>query len=555
MTGALALMLLAAAVLLLGGFGWLILEGRHQRRDAIESRFVARGTLTANFTATTVDDLKRREREAFARHAVGGTLDTAQFEVVAGELGLRAAVLVDDEGRALQVWPAQPALIGTNLADRYEHISVAVAGNATASNVVPSAAKSVPIVAFAVPIDGPAGRVVFSGGFDATNTPIATYLQDTVTRSLAGSHAYLVDANGMVIADSIGVMQVSKPLTDVAPRLTSAIAQRSKGQIDAADGNRFFTVAAVRGTPWRVVVTVPTAQLYAASDGPALDVAWFVLGGLCLATGIAGALVVVVRRRSRKLALANTRLEAKTAEVEDLLVFEQQFVARSSHELRTPLTSVIGYVEEVLEGDDPLSEEQRSCLDVTLRNAHRLHALVNDLLLLNETQTTNLHLESRTMPMSEFLREPIEEYAMLCERSGLRFDADVPDLTLWPHLDPARTEQILTNLVSNAMKFTPAGGAIGLRVREGDEEILVEVWDTGMGIAPDEINEVFERFFRSSSADKRKVPGTGLGLAIARSMAESQGGSLVVASRVGVGTVFTLAIPAVAQPIAVATGA
>ena len=223
---------------------------------------------------------------------------------------------------------------------------------------------------------------------------------------------------------------------------------------------------------------------------------------------------------------------------------KDEFVATVSHELRTPLTSIFGYAELLL---DPtfagaLDDQQRTYVEVVRRNAHRLQRLVADLLFFSQVQSDRLALEVERVDITSLAAAALDAArpAASERRIGLKLEADT---ALELEGDASRLEQLLDNLVSNAVKFTPDGGDVCIRVhRDGDMAIL-DVSDTGIGIPEDELDRLFTRFFRASTATDREIRGTGLGLAIARTIAEGHGGAIHVSSQAGRGTTFTVRLP------------
>ncbi|TML07598.1 MAG: HAMP domain-containing histidine kinase [Actinobacteria bacterium] len=221
---------------------------------------------------------------------------------------------------------------------------------------------------------------------------------------------------------------------------------------------------------------------------------------------------------------------------------QKNFAASASHELRTPTTSILGFVEEVLE-NDALSEEDRGFLQIVYRNAQRLSQLIDDLLILGEAEigASMMHLEPTALvPLVERVTTI---FSAAAQRAGITLGADHdpdPPLAL---VDPLRFEQALTNLVSNALKFTPDGGDVKVAIRGGDETVDVSVADTGMGIHPTDVDSIFGRFYRTRIAVDTAIKGSGLGLAIAKRMIEAQSGTIRVTSRMGHGSTFTVTLP------------
>ncbi|MCW2989730.1 MAG: hypothetical protein JWM73_324 [Solirubrobacterales bacterium] len=221
---------------------------------------------------------------------------------------------------------------------------------------------------------------------------------------------------------------------------------------------------------------------------------------------------------------------------------KDEFFALVSHELRTPLTSIIGYLELVLDDEDDLSDDSRKFLEVVERNAKRLLRLVGDMLFIAQVEAGRLSLESTSVDLGQAAAESVEAARPAAERAGVTLSLDaVPVKTLMGDRD--RFGQMIDNLVSNALKFTPDGGRVDVKLRDLGESACVEVSDTGMGIPDEEQQRLFERFFRSSSATSRAVPGAGLGLTIVKTIVEAHAGTVGLTSREGEGTTVRVELP------------
>jgi signal transduction histidine kinase len=243
-----------------------------------------------------------------------------------------------------------------------------------------------------------------------------------------------------------------------------------------------------------------------------------------------------------------TRLVQKNEELVQADLLKDEFIALVSHDLRTPLTSIIGYVELALDDDGgaPLDEERRRYIEVVARSSDRLLRLVDDLLLAARLQSGRFILSIEDADLESVAADALDEAHARADRKGvsLFLSCDGP---VRIECDRRRLLQLLDNLVGNAVKFTPEGGRVELRVERTLTGAAIEVQDSGVGIPSGEEERIFERFYRAKSSVSEQVPGTGLGLFIARAIAERHGGTLVAKRRDGGGSVFRLELPSHAE--------
>jgi signal transduction histidine kinase/CHASE3 domain sensor protein len=222
---------------------------------------------------------------------------------------------------------------------------------------------------------------------------------------------------------------------------------------------------------------------------------------------------------------------------------KDDFVATVSHELRTPLTSMMGFLEMIREGEaGALTDEQQRFLAIVYRSSERLQRLVGDLLFVARLDVNGLQLQFGTVDLDEVVRDAVESAGAVARSRDLDLQLElspVPEVTG----DRERLSQLVGNLISNALKFTPAGGRVTVRSFVDGGHAVVEVEDDGIGIPEAEQDRLFERFFRSSIATEQAIPGTGLGLVISRAIAEAHGGTLDVRSKTGAGACFRLDLP------------
>jgi signal transduction histidine kinase len=219
---------------------------------------------------------------------------------------------------------------------------------------------------------------------------------------------------------------------------------------------------------------------------------------------------------------------------------QDEFVALVSHELRTPLTSIAGYVELALEED--VSDDVRAYLGVVSRNSERLLALVSDLLFVARLQVGDLPLRPGEVDLADVVREALRVNETRAVAKGVTLTCDLDCLPEVP-VDRGCVQHVVDNLVSNAVKFTPSGGAVHLSLARAGDAARIEVADTGIGIAPEDHQHLFQRFFRASNAVEGQIAGAGLGLYISRAIADAHGGRLTVQSRLGEGSTFRFDLP------------
>jgi GAF domain-containing protein/DNA-binding response OmpR family regulator/sensor histidine kinase YesM len=230
-----------------------------------------------------------------------------------------------------------------------------------------------------------------------------------------------------------------------------------------------------------------------------------------------------------------------------------EFVSIVSHELRTPMTSIKGYADLMLLGAaGVVNENQHRFLSVIKSNADRLSVLVNDLLDISRIESGRVKLDIKPISIENIVEQTVAALHGRIEEKGIQLHIDLPGGEL-PEVqgDRDRVIQILTNLVSNAYQYTSSGGSITVRVRPILGFVQVDVTDTGIGIAPENQDKVFDRFFRVDDPNVQEFPGTGLGLAIVKSLVEMHEGQLWLESKVNEGTTFSFTLPTIQPEIEV----
>jgi signal transduction histidine kinase len=245
-----------------------------------------------------------------------------------------------------------------------------------------------------------------------------------------------------------------------------------------------------------------------------------------------------VAARTQELSIANQRLQ-------ELDKLKSAFVSNVSHELRTPLTAVEGLSDNMLDGlTGPLNDKQVRYITGIKESAERLARLIDDLLDLAIIESGRLELKPASFSVVSLIDEVTDALRPVAEEKSIHLETDAqdPNLTIWADRD--KVIQVVTNLIGNAVKFTPAAGTIKVAVEnDGAGWVQVSVADTGPGIAPEAANRIFEEFYQSSQRNGEKSKGVGLGLAISKKLVEMHGGKIWVRSATGTGSTFFFTMP------------
>lgn len=235
-----------------------------------------------------------------------------------------------------------------------------------------------------------------------------------------------------------------------------------------------------------------------------------------------------------------TAFNRMSAELENLETSRRDLVANVSHELKTPITAIRAHLENLLDG---VEQPDPQTLQVMLAQSERLGRLVEQLLDLSRLESGEVPLHREEMQLQPLVDQVVSEIEVARSDRGVELGRELPEDLPAVEADRERLHQVLFNLVDNAVRFTPAGGAVTVAAHRHNGSVEVSVADTGVGISPEHLPRLFERFYRVDTARSREDGGTGIGLAIARSVVEAHGGHLKAESRLGEGSVFTFDLP------------
>ena len=389
-------------------------------------------------------------------------------------------------------------------------------------------------------------------GKQVHNARVARVERDTVAQIVRSANAAIIGT------DEIGRVTSFNPAAqrllgyrpeDVAGRFTTMFhteAEISRMAVDLGVADDFVSVALALADPRTGAVDVAflradgTERTHSMTLSRIVDDRGDIIGYVSTSEDVTDR---VLAHDALVEALATERRAVERLQEVDQV--KDTFVSAVSHELRTPITSIVGYLELLADGAyGDLTAQQAEAVARVDANSQRLLGLIDDLLTLSRVQEDGLGLVDKELDLVRVVATACEVVGPAWATKGLTATVDLPEAPV-PFLgDEDMLERVVVNLVGNAVKFTPQGGRIDVRLEAGERGPVIEVSDTGIGIPEDEVDLLFTRFFRSSTAQQQAIPGSGLGLSIARHIVEMHRGSVAVESVLGEGTTFRVQLPA-----------
>lgn len=251
-----------------------------------------------------------------------------------------------------------------------------------------------------------------------------------------------------------------------------------------------------------------------------------------------------VMQQLNELRLLRSQLEAANQELIRLDQEKSAFLQMAAHDLSSPLTVIRGYVDMIVDNEGGLSKEILAHYLGTIQSrVLAMTSLIRNLLDVEKIESGEVVFQREPVDLAYLMTEVAQDFELLARQNGLELQWQIPAALPHPLADRERLVQVLNNLVSNALKFTPAGGRVHVEAFEGDGGVSVEVVDTGPGISAEDQSRLFQRFFRSAQVREQRIPGTGLGLSIVQAIVEQMGGRVYVQSQLGQGSTFGFTLP------------
>ena len=246
----------------------------------------------------------------------------------------------------------------------------------------------------------------------------------------------------------------------------------------------------------------------------------------------------------RVIALRDITTEREIADMKN------EFVSTVSHELRTPLTSIKGYVDLILDGSaGEINEVQQEFLGIVKENSDRLVELINEMLDISRIESGRVHLRIEPINIAESIEGAVDTFRAVMSQTGRTVEIRVPSHLPLVVADRDRVGQVLINLVSNALKYSPGGGEVVVTASHNGDHVCVAVTDQGLGISKEDLKRLFTKFYRVDSAMTREIGGTGLGLSICKNIIELLGGEVTVKSKLGAGSTFSFTLPVASEDL------
>lgn len=532
-------------VAVLAGLALVISNSQSNDRAGIKERFPKRAQISAAQTSalfsatTTTPQQQKRLTDLYG----GANVPDATLTKEAARGNDAFIALLDEQDNVMALSAGAPAGVRPELASDPQYVRVVRDGQqpVALSDYLELGQGGSATQIFAQPIQSDAGMRILVTGFGPQTLYAFLSASLTSLTDITGGQAYIVDANGAVVASSDPAAKAAQPVPVAG--LTNALASTTVGPLSPG---LYYGAAPIENSTWQVVTVVPEAELFASVNGEHKWTPWLIFAAFALALVAAFAFLWRLLRNANELAAAHVQLDAsnrdlqrRAKELERSNAELDQFASIASHDLQEPLRKVQMFSQRALDVDgDQLSEKGRDYLRRNTEAAGRMQLLIEDLLTFSRVGTQNRpFVES---DLNKTAREVVSDLETSIQAAGATVEiGELPTA----FADEPQIRQLFQNLISNAIKFRRPDVPPVVRIDSTSTGRFAEirVADNGIGFDTRYSNRIFRVFERLHG--RGEYPGTGIGLALCRKIAERHGGSVTVDSTPGEGSVFTVTLP------------
>ena len=558
----------AVAILLIATVVFLGIRSNNEVKDIVEQQFTSQQLLLNKQLSTGIEeflDEKVLLIEIMAKQdsRVPPDLFTSHFKTIYDESsGFYAIQYINESGTVVSGYPEENLPLGYNLFENNR------------SFVFESVQKSKEtyITSGLQMFEEELGSfiwvpVFYEGEFRGTILAIIKF-SDVTDRFLKNygshGHVYLVDKDGMILYDSSNKLQIGKNYLDIKDE--SNLQQRTifQKQVNGTEGSgkyfetsenddsaeRIVTYSPIkwRNRMWSVGITNSVSDVDSLIHSVYVKQGAFIgLSGIFILTGSMWIILLLskwnekleeeVASKTREIKQSNELLRSANIKLKEVDQLKTEFVSMVSHELRTPLTAMKTSAE-FLKEDNCDSSVRSEMLDLIIRNIDRQTRMVSDLLDISRIESGKIIFNPEITDLHEIVNLSVKNVDSLSKEKEITICVNLPKDLPSVRTDKDKLIQVFVNLLNNAIKFTPQGGNINISSVEFDDFLEMRIKDTGIGIAPDHLDKIFDKFYQIDSTSTRKAGGSGLGLAITKSFIEGQGGTIRVESTPDFGTTF-----------------
>ena len=405
---------------------------------------------------------------------------------------------------------------------------------------------------------------LYTGG---SETPETLYPELTRISSFLDARLWIIDMNGTIAYDSEGELK-DTTVEEFDPADTAK--SYRTGNFYHVFSENMLTVTAPIAANFRtygyVVMHTPIAHINSLSDGMLLPIysTFVIIFALSLLILLIFRFHVIkplkqITQAAKEYAAGNLKYECKVDsedemgyladslnfmahELSNSEEYQRKFIANVSHDFRSPLTSIRGYLEAIVDGTIP-PESQEKYLKIVINETERLTGLTQNMLSLNSLERKAMHLERISFDINQVIKDTCATFEGTCSRRDINFSLTFPEVNTFVYADRSKIQQVIYNLVDNAIKFSHDNSTIRIDVYEQHDKIFISVKDTGIGIPKKDQKKIWDRFFKSDSSRGKDKKGTGLGLSIVKEIIQAHEETIDVISTEGVGTEFIFRLP------------